>query len=368
MKILNYIVVTLVPILSSCLNEDFSPETWALDPDLNFSNSVIVFNSTLSSDTISVFTNYSEFKAESSQDWCKVSVDPYQNLIIINSEPNFNVQQRSAVISVSIERGSKSLSKDVSVVQMGGVWENIGNFNLYWGYEIGETQKDAIVELLNSMVYVPAGSFVMGQTDEGIVDGAIPHEVALSPYFISTYELSQSQWNAIMGVNPSLQKDSDLPVYNISWAEALEYVTRLSQLTNLDVRLPTEAQWEYAARGGNKSHNYIYSGSNVLSDVAKLEDGITTPYRRGLNLPNELGLYDMSGNVSEYCLDWYERNFIGDIKTDPTGPLTGTFKCVRGGNVVDLSSKYHLRCTNREWIVGIDNIKPLTGLRIVIVP
>jgi len=370
MKMLKYttIAMALLPILSSCLNEDFSPETWALDPDLSFSNSTVIFNSTLSSDTISVFTNYSEFKAKSSQDWCKVSVDSYRNLIIINSEPNLDFQQRSAVITVSIERGSKSLSKDVSVVQMGGVWETIGNFNLYWGYEIGETQKAVIVDLLSSMVYIPGGSFVMGQTDEEIVDGAKPHDVALSSYYISTYELSQSQWNVIMGTNPSLQKDPEIPVYNISWADALEYVTRLSKLTNLDVRLPSEAQWEYAARGGNKSHNYKYSGSNVLSDVSILEDGITVPYKRGLKLPNELGLYDMSGNVSEYCTDWYERDFIGDIKTDPTGPLTGYAKCVRGGNVSNVSYEYHLRCTNREWIVGIDNIKPLTGLRIVIVP
>lgn len=368
MKILKYIVIVLLPVLSSCLNEDFSPATWALDPDLSFSNSVVVFNSTLSTDTVAVFTNYSEFKAESSQDWCKVSVDPYRNLIVINSEPNFDVQQRSAVITVSIERGSKSLSKDVSVVQMGGVWETIGNFNLYWGYEIGNTQKDAIVDLLKSMVYIPAGSFIMGKTDEEIVDGAKPHEVSLSPYYIASFELTQSQWNAIMGENPSLHKDPNLPVYNISWAEALEYVTRLSKLTNLDVRLPSEAQWEYAARGGKSSHGYTYSGSNVISDVAKLEEGMTTPYKGGLYLPNELGLYDMSGNVSEYCYDWYEMYYVGDIVNDPVGPESGKLKCVRGGNVSDASSKYHLRSTNRDFEAGINRIKPLTGMRIVIIP
>lgn len=368
MKILKYILIALLPFFTSCLNEDFSPETWALDPDLSFSNSVVVFNSTSSTDTISVFTNYSEFKAESSQDWCKVSVDPNRNLVIINSEPNLDVQQRSAVITVSIERGIKSLSKDVSVVQMGGVWEIIGNFNLYWGYEIGGTQKDAIVELLNSMVYIPTGSFTMGKTDEEIVDGAKPHGVSLSPYYIASYELTQSQWNAIMGSNPSLQKDPNLPVYNISWAEALEYVTRLSKLTNLDVRLPSEAQWEYAAIGGNSSHGYIYSGSNTISDVAKLEDGMTTPYKGGVYLPNELGLYDMSGNVSEYCYDWYEMYYVGDVVTDPVGPETGKLKSVRGGNVSDVTSKYHLRCTNRDFKAGIDRIKPLTGIRIVIIP
>ena len=368
LKYIEYIGMALLPILSSCLNEDFSPGTWALDPDLSFSNSVVVFNSTLSTDTVAVFTNYSEFKAESSQDWCKVSVDSQRNLVIINSEPNLDIQQRSAVITVSIERGNKSLSKDVSVVQMGGVWETIGNFNLYWGYEIGSTQKNAIFELLNAMVYIPGGSFVMGETEEEIVDGAKPHEVSLSPYYIASLELTQSQWNAIMGENPSLQKDPNLPVYNISWVDALEYVTRLSKLTSLDVRLPSEAQWEYAARGGSNSHGYIYSGSNSIPDVAKLEDGMTTPYKGGEYLPNELGIYDMSGNVSEYCFDWYERYYVGDIITDPIGPETGNAKSVRGGNVADILSKYHLRSTNRDFKTGINSIKPLTGIRIVIIP
>lgn len=368
MKILKYILLALFSFFTSCLSEDFSPETWGLDPNLSFSNSVVVFNSTLSTDTVAVFTNYAEFKTESSQDWCKVTVDSYKNLVIINTEPNLDVKQRTAVITVSIKRGSKSLSKDVSIVQMGGVWETIGNFNLYWGYEIGSTQKDAIVELLNSMVYIPAGSFIMGKTDEEIVDGAKPHNVSLSPYYIASYELTQSQWNAIMGSNPSPQKEPNLPVYNISWAEGLEYVTRLSKLTNLDVRLPSEAQWEYAARGGNRSHGYIYSGSNTISDVANLENDITIPYKGGEYLPNELGLYDMSGNVSEYCSDWYELYYVGNDVKDPAGPETGKLKCVRGGNVLDKSSLYHLRCTNRDFEAGINGVKPLTGIRVVIIP
>lgn len=369
MKILKYIVIALLPILSSCLNEDFSPETWALDPDLNFSNSVVVFNSTLSSDTVAVFTNYSEFKAESSQDWCKVSVDPKQNLIIINSEPNLDVQQRSAVITVSIERGSKSLSKDVSVVQMGGVWEIIGNFNLYWGYEIGNTQKNAIVELLNSMVYIPAGSFVMGNTDEEIVDGAKPHEVSLSPYYIASFELTQSQWNAIMGTNPSTYQDPNMPVYNISWSDALEYVTRLSKLTNLDVRIPTEAQWEYAAQGANKSNGYIYSGSNILNEVAVVNDesvSMDHPLIVGSKQCNEIGLYDMSGNVSEYCSDWYEPYYIGESPENPQGPQSGLYKAIRGGNFNDAKWSYYYRVTNRTF-GNYKRVKDFTGFRIVIV-
>jgi formylglycine-generating enzyme required for sulfatase activity len=354
-------------MLSSCLSEDFDPESWAIDPELSFSNSVVVFNSTLSSDSIAVYTNYSEFKVESSQDWCSVSVDYNRNSLSIEVSPNFNVEQRSAVITVSVERGNKFLSKDISVVQMGGIWESIGNFNLYWGYEIGQSQKDIIVNLLNSMVYIPSAAFIMGQTDETIVDLAKPHEVKLSPYYISSFEITQSQWNALMGSNPSPYQGQDLPVYNISWTDALEFVTRLSKLTNLDVRIPTEAQWEYAALGAYNSQGYIYSGGNDLNDVAVVysaEDG-GYPSKVGSKRCNEVGLYDMSGNVAEFCSDWFESYYIGDNSQDPTGPDTGIQKSVRGGSFADYS--YNCRVTNRFSFVSINDAKNYIGLRIVIV-
>jgi formylglycine-generating enzyme required for sulfatase activity len=289
------------------------------------------------------------------------------NSLSIEVSPNFDIEQRSAIITVSVERGNKSLSKDISVVQMGGVWESIGNFNLYWGYELGASQKNVIVNLLNSMVYVPSASFIMGQTDEPIVDNATPHEVTLSPYYISAYEVTQAQWNALMGSNPSTYQDKDLPIYNISWTDALEYVTRLSKLTNLDVRIPTEAQWEYAALGAYNSHGYVYSGGNDLNDVAVVTgtENADQPSKVGTKKCNEIGLYDMSGNVAEFCSDWFKPYYIEANSQDPIGPDTGLLKCVRGGSIEDNS--YNCRVTNRFSWVGINEIKRYTGFRIVII-
>lgn len=367
MKKFNYIAICLLMMLSGCLSEDFDPETWAIDPELSFSNSVVLLNSTLGRDSIAVYTNYSEFKAESSQDWCSVSVDNTHKKLSIEVSPNFDIEQRSAIITVSVERGNKFLSKDISVVQMGGVWEAIGNFNLYWGYEIGQSQKSTIVNLLNSMVYIPSASFIMGQTDETIVDQATPHEVKLSSYYISSFEITQSQWNALMGSNPSTYQDPDYPVYNISWTDALEFVTRLSKLTNLDVRIPTEAQWEYAAIGAYNSLGYVYSGGNDLNDVAVVgaaENG-GHPSKVGSKRCNEIGLYDMSGNVAELCSDWFEPYYIGAKSQDPTGPDTGALKCVRGGSIED--EYFYCRVTNRFSWVSINEVRNCIGLRIVIV-
>lgn len=352
--------------LSGCLNTDFQPDEWALDPELDFSNSTMIFNSALSTDSVSVFTNYSTFDAVSSASWCTVTTKPESSSINVNVEPNFDVSQRYAVITITISRGNKTLSKDISVVQMGGAWETVGIFNVYWGYEVSPTQRDAVIGLLNNMVYVNGGSFVMGNTSEDIVDSATPHDVNLSSYSIGKYEITQKEWLAIMGTDPAEFKGDNLPVYNISWSEALDFVTRLSKLTNLKVTLPTEAQWEFAAAGGNKNHGYQYSGSDDYSSVAVLNEN-QEPSAVGSKQSNELGLYDMSGNVSEYCSDWFEVRYEDPEKIDPTGPLSGTFKCVRGGNVSHASSLYYLRVTNRnQWSSSINNITSLTGLRIVI--
>lgn len=362
------LITPLLFLLAGCLNTDFNPDEWALDPELDFSKSTIVFNSSSSVDSVSVFTNYTMFSAQSSQDWCRVSIDNERAFLIIEADPNINTSQRSSEITITINRGNKRLSKTISVVQMGGIWEAIGDFNVYWGYVVSESQKEAVNELLTNMVHVVGGEYIMGNTADVIVDVTQPHSVSLSSFHIGKYEITQKQWRAIMGTNPSVNKNINVPVYNISWAEALEFCGRLSTLTNLNVKLPTEAQWEFAASGGNKSRGYLYSGSDDYKEVAQYGNNgyIQEPTDVGLLKCNELGICDMSGNVAEYCSDWFYPTFEDLNLQNPQGPQSGVSKCVRGGHI-NSSSSYYLHTTNRfAWSNGINHITSYTGFRIVI--
>ena len=190
--------------------------------------------------------------------------------------------------------------------------------------------------LTANMVYVSGGTFTMGATSEQGSDydsDEIPvHSVTLSSFYICKYEVTQALWNAVMGSNPSNWKGDDLPVETVSRDDCQTFIRKLNALTGKNFRLPTEAQWEYAARGGNKSKGYTYSGSNAIDDVAWYYDnsgGMTHPVKT--KAPNELGIYDMSGNVSEWCSDWY-GDYSSAAQTDPTGPATGSGRVGRGGS------------------------------------
>jgi formylglycine-generating enzyme required for sulfatase activity len=195
------------------------------------------------------------------------------------------------------------------------------------------------------MVFVQGGTFIMGCTDEQGNDcknDEIPrHAITVSSFNIGKYEVTQRQWKLIMnGNNPSQNKGDNLPVEYVSWDEVQEFIFRLNNLTGKQYRLPTEAEWEYAARGGNKSQSYKYSGSNNLTNVAWYDgnsNGLTHPV--GTKLPNELGIYDMSGNVFEWCSDWYGA-YSASAQQNPTGPSSGTRHIIRGGSWIHES----LRC------------------------
>ena len=186
------------------------------------------------------------------------------------------------------------------------------------------------------MVYVQGGAFTMGGTPEqggDCWDDEKPaHPVTLSDFHIGKYEVTQAQWRAVMGNNPSRFKGDNLPVENVSWNDAQEFIRKLNTQTGKNYRLPTEAEWEYACRGGARSAHYKYSGSDTIGDVAwydKNSGGKTHPV--GTKSPNELGIYDMSGNVWEWCSDWW-GNYNGKIQTNPQGPSSGSKCVVRGGN------------------------------------
>ena len=164
-------------------------------------------------------------------------------------------------------------------------------------------------KLINNMVYVSGGTFTMGGTSEqgsDAFDQEKPtHSVTLSSYYICKYEVTQALWRAVMGSNPSNFKGDNLPVESVSWNDCQTFINRLNSYTGRNFRLPTEAEWEFAARGGNYSRHYKYSGSNYIGDVAWYHSNSghrTHPV--GTKQPNELGLYDMSGNVHEWCSDW----------------------------------------------------------------
>ena len=185
------------------------------------------------------------------------------------------------------------------------------------------------------MVRVEAGTFTMGATPEmeNPKDWEKPtHQVTLTnDYYIGKYEVTQALWQAVMGNNPSYFKGDNLPVEMVGWDDCQEFLSKLNSITGKTFRLPTEAEWEYAARGGNKSRGYQYSGSNNLSDVAWYEDNCgEKTHAVGTKQPNELGIYDMSGNVWEWCQDWFGE-YSSSSQTNPTGANSGSGRVRRGG-------------------------------------
>ena len=186
------------------------------------------------------------------------------------------------------------------------------------------------------MVYVKGGTFTMGGTDEqgsdADSDEKPTHSVTLSDFYIGKYKVTQAQWKAVMGSNPSMFTGVNRPVEYVSWDDIQEFIKKLNAQTGKKFRLPTEAEWEYAARGGNQSKGYKYSGSNRISEVAWYDDNsVSKTHPVGRKTPNELGVYDMSGNVYEWCQDWY-GSYSSSSQTNPTGPSSGSRRVLRGGS------------------------------------
>ena len=215
------------------------------------------------------------------------------------------------------------------------------------------------------MCFVEGGTFMMG-SDTGQADETPVHEVTLSDYYIGQTEVTQHLWKKVMGDenNPSATKGNNLPVTNITWDEAQTFVERLSELTGMRFRLPTEAEWEYAARGGQKSKGYTYAGSNDIDEVGWYNGNSSNKtHAVGQKQPNELGIYDMTGNVWEYCSDWH-MPYSAQAQTNPTGAVTGEKHVLRGG-CYHYDSK-NCTSTNRHSYYTPDKGGASTGLRIVL--
>ncbi len=198
---------------------------------------------------------------------------------------------------------------------------------------LGVAQENKVCEVGDvsfTMVFVEGGSFSMGHTIEmgSAADNNNEHpvhKVTLDSYYIGQTEVTQALWVAVMGENPSkYQGDLTCPVEQVSWGACMAFIEKLNEITGLSFRLPTESEWEFAARGGNKSRGYKYSGSNNIWDVAWCAEPFYTPkHPVGTKKPNELGIYDMTGNVEEWCSDFYAHwpvEFSARPQTNPKGP------------------------------------------------
>ena len=256
----------------------------------------------------------------------KNSADSYQTRFTMpNAEKIFDIQ----LMPIALERGKKEQELEEKKQQL----------------------EDFIASL--QMVEVEGGTFWMGAHSNKIKTGflksepdtSIPnydssaepdempvHQVEVDPFYIGKFPVTIKIWQTVMGSNPSRYTNTDVPIVSVSWNDCQEFIGKLNALTGKHFRLPTEAEWEYAARGGNQSQGYKYAGSDIADYVAWYE-GNSSNERHivGMKYSNELGLYDMSGNVFEWCQDWYGPYIKEDIQVNPTGPVRGTYRVIRGG-------------------------------------
>lgn len=234
-----------------------------------------------------------------------------------------------------------------------------------------------------TMVKVDGGTFKMGATSEmgsNVNDDEKPvHQVTLSSYYIGQTEVTQELWYAVMGEKPSNNNwyqwprfyfmGDMYPAFYLRWESIVAFIAKLNELTGQQFRLPTEAEWEFAARGGNKSHGYMYAGSNDIDEVAWWYGNSNGCYLHpvGLKKPNELGLYDMTGNVVEICSDWYGL-YSNAAVTNPTGPTSNEndWHVSRGGAVADNKTSAYQNRISARWVNDMYNEKQDDGIRLAL--
>jgi len=227
--------------------------------------------------------------------------------------------------TLKLVNGKKTVEQNITISQSG---------KTSFSFDVSELSNftKTTAGLNIKMVAVQGGSFKMGSNDSD--DEKPIHTVTVNDFYIGKYEVTQAQWKAIMGNNPSYFKGNNLPVENVSWNDIQEFIQKLNAKTGKNYRLPTEAEWEYAARGGAKSRGYKYSGSNSLGGVAWYNSNSNSKtHSVGQKQANELGIYDMSGNVWEWCSDWYDSKYYKKSPAfNPQGPSSGSIRVFRGGS------------------------------------
>jgi hypothetical protein len=274
--------------------------------------------------TIKSNTNW---KASSSGNW--LTVTPNQGTgngtLALTVTDNTTNSERKAL--VTIDYGDTNVT--IEVIQQ----------PVYSETRIGADLHCTLYGISFKMIGLKRTSFDMGATEEQGEDARANEspwgEVILESYYIGETEVTQELWQAVMGFNHSWFYGEQRPVDNVSWNDCQEFITKLNELTGQRFRLPTEAEWECAARG---NHSYIggyykYAGSNTIDDVAWYSDNSNETHNVAQKSPNEIGLYDMSGNVEEWCQDWYGEYNLSPNRglKNPTGPSSGTLRVIRGG-------------------------------------
>ena len=260
----------------------------------------------------------------------------------VNADGSVNVSDVTALVNQIIGSGSYSAQAcdvngdgEVNVSDVTALVNLIINGG---GESEFKNQTFTVNGVSFEMIAVEGGTFTMGATDEQASDAYSDekptHQVTLSSYYIGKTEVTQELWQAVMGSNPSGFSGANLPVEKVSWEDCQIFIAILNELTGKYFRLPTEAEWEYAARGGSKSQGYKYSGSNTVDDVAWYPSNSSSKtHPVATKAPNELGIYDMSGNVLEWCSDWYSSSYYSSSSQyNPTGPASGSYRVFRGGS------------------------------------
>ncbi|WP_461534066.1 SUMF1/EgtB/PvdO family nonheme iron enzyme [Sinomicrobium sp.] len=328
------------------------------DPALSISEVLLNFTADGETLDLTVTTNQDEWRATTDVDW--LSLEQLGNTLAVTTSANTDMEARSG--EVFFEAGEEPyVVRDTLLIN-----------------QAKPDNEESITINGIEMILVKAGTFYMGaQSTDPSMPNYYPdaaanqgpvHQVTITKdFYIGKYELTQAQFENIMGYNPSTTVGSDHPVEMVDWNTAKEFTDKLSQETGRQFRLPTEAEWEYAARGGQESNGFIYSGSNILGDVAYYYDGgdqrtkgVTVPV--GSFAPNELGIYDMSGNVYEWVLDKMET-YTAEGRTDPIGQS--------GNNMLRGGSWYHTKYSEAVSYRGnntADFTRAYLGFRIVYIP
>ena len=261
--------------------------------------------------------------------------------------------------------------------------ETINGFDINWTGDLGKKEKDAVRDMISNMVKVETGTFYMGAQsdsveyinyDENATSWEAPvHEVTVSEYYINKYEVTQLLWESIMGKTPNDEdemqweeefgKGDNYPAYRISFKEVETFIGKLNEYTGLNFTLPTEAQWEYAARGGALTNYPLYAGGDNAIEFAWIDSNSEKCSEVGMKNPNSLGLYDMSGNVWEMCQDWY-YDYTEEAVTDPLGEAYNEgYKVFRGGSWYTNEQSARVTARSKQ---GIHYRDFSTGFRLVI--
>ncbi|WP_418502281.1 SUMF1/EgtB/PvdO family nonheme iron enzyme [Flagellimonas sp.] len=334
-------------------------ETALEEPSLEISTNLVNFTAQGGEGTIAILTNQSEWMASTESDW-------------------LTLEQDGATLIITAEENSEQESRETEILLAAGLAPYTATAVLLVNQAKPDSEENITVNGIE-MVLVRAGSYFQGsQSTEPSSPNYYPdandnqapvHQVTITKdFYIGKYEITQAQFESIMGYNPSTTLGTDHPVEMVDWNVATEFAAKLSQETGEQFRLPTEAEWEYAARGGEKSVGYIYSGSNNPVDVAyHFEDGgnqreLGVTVAVGSLAPNELGIHDMSGNVYEWVLDEFQAYTSSPI-INPIG--VGERKILRGG------SWYHNKFSQAVSYRGnntADFARAYLGFRVIYIP